>query len=48
MILLHSFNIASLNGVDVVGMLTGVGSERQYERNGTKTKLNVISLEADG
>lgn len=34
--------------VDVVGLLTGVGTERQIERNGVKTKLNVISLEEDG
>lgn len=33
---------------DVIGMLSGVGIEREYERNGAKTKLNVISLEADG
>lgn len=34
--------------VDVIGVLTGVGSEREYERNGSKTKLNVICLEAYG
>ncbi|KAK2401733.1 replication protein A 70 kDa DNA-binding subunit E [Trifolium repens] len=34
--------------VDVIGMLTEVGEERQYERNGQSTKLNVIELEADG
>lgn len=28
--------------------MTGVGIEREYERNGVTTKLNVISLEADG
>lgn len=33
---------------NVIGMLYGVGSEREYERNGAKTKLNVISLETDG
>lgn len=27
---------------------TGVGTERQYERNGTPVKMNVIELEADG
>lgn len=43
-----SLNGVALNVVDVVGMLTGVGTEKQYERNGSKTKLNVISLEADG
>lgn len=25
--------------VDVMGLLTGVGTEREYERNGTKPKL---------
>ncbi|XP_039687935.1 uncharacterized protein [Medicago truncatula] len=34
--------------VDVIGMLTGVGTEREYERNGSATKLNVIAMEADG
>ncbi|KAK2435994.1 replication protein A 70 kDa DNA-binding subunit E [Trifolium repens] len=34
--------------VDVIGMLTGVGEERQYEARGQSTKLNVIELEADG
>jgi hypothetical protein len=34
--------------LDVIGMLTEVGEERQYERNGQSTKLNVIELEADG
>jgi len=29
-------------------MLTGVGSEREYDRHGKTTKLNVIALEADG
>jgi len=28
--------------------LTGVGSERELERNGNMTKLNVIELEARG
>lgn len=31
-----------------MGLLTGIGREREYERNGTKTKFNVIALEADG
>ncbi|GAU51449.1 hypothetical protein TSUD_413460 [Trifolium subterraneum] len=35
--------------VDVIGVLTGVGSEREItNQNGTTTKLNVIALEADG
>ncbi|WJX51760.1 hypothetical protein P8452_37926 [Trifolium repens] len=35
--------------VDVIGMLTGVGSECEVtNQNGTTTKLNVIELEADG
>jgi hypothetical protein len=29
-------------------VLTGVGSERELERNGNMTKLNVIELEAEG
>ncbi|CAJ2635731.1 unnamed protein product [Trifolium pratense] len=33
---------------DVIGVLTGVGSERGIEKNGGTTKLNVIALEADG
>ncbi|WJX39037.1 hypothetical protein P8452_26627 [Trifolium repens] len=35
--------------VDVIGLLTGVGSEREVtNQNGSTTKLNVIELEADG
>ncbi|MCH79892.1 replication protein A 70 kDa dna-binding subunit [Trifolium medium] len=35
--------------VDVIGVLTGVGSEREITNgNGTTTKLNVIALEAEG
>ncbi|MCH93544.1 replication protein A 70 kDa dna-binding subunit, partial [Trifolium medium] len=35
--------------VDVIGVLTGVGSEREItNQNGSTTKLNVIALEADG
>jgi hypothetical protein len=34
--------------LDIIGMLTGVGEKRQYDRNGQSTKLNVIELEADG
>ncbi|WJX26513.1 hypothetical protein P8452_15425 [Trifolium repens] len=33
---------------DVIGVLTGVGSERELEKNGATTKLNVIALEAEG
>jgi hypothetical protein len=33
----------------VIGLLTGVGSEREVtNQNGSTTKLNVIELEADG
>jgi hypothetical protein len=32
----------------VIGLLTGVGSEREVtNQNGSTTKLNVIELEAD-
>lgn len=34
--------------VDVIGMLTGVGTERAYDRNGTSTNLNVLAIEEDG
>jgi hypothetical protein len=35
--------------VDVIGVLTNVGSEREItNQNGTTTKLNVIALEAEG
>ncbi|CAJ2632415.1 unnamed protein product [Trifolium pratense] len=35
--------------VDVIGVLTGVGVEREVtNQNGTTTKLNVIALEAEG
>lgn len=43
MTLMHLFIIT-----DVIRVLHGIGTEREYERNGSKTKLNVISLEADG
>jgi len=33
---------------DVMGVLTGVGIERELQRNGKTRKLNVICLEADG
>ncbi|CAJ2636122.1 unnamed protein product [Trifolium pratense] len=35
--------------VDVIGVLTGVGTEREVtSQNGSTTKLNVIALEAQG
>lgn len=34
--------------LDVIGFFTGVGAERQYERNGVSTKMNVIELESEG
>lgn len=40
--------MTNLNDADVLGLLTGIGREKDYERNGTKTKFNVIALEADG
>lgn len=33
---------------DVMGIFTGVGTERQHKRNGSTTKMNVIELESDG
>lgn len=33
---------------DVIGVLTGVGTEREIDRNGSRTKMNVIALDADG
>lgn len=34
--------------VDVIGLLTGLGTEREIEKDGKKTKMNVIELENDG
>lgn len=34
--------------VDVMGMLTGVGTQREYERNGVKTKMVAMELDYDG
>ncbi|ESW21756.1 hypothetical protein PHAVU_005G096800 [Phaseolus vulgaris] len=34
--------------VDVIGILTGVGTERELNRSSSTTKLNAISIEADG
>jgi len=34
--------------LDLIGVFTGVGNERELERNGTMTKLNVIEFEAGG
>jgi len=33
---------------DVIGILTGVGTEKELNRSGSETKLNVISIEVDG
>ncbi|XP_027941100.1 uncharacterized protein LOC114194891 [Vigna unguiculata] len=33
---------------NVIGMFTGVGTERELEKGGKKTKMNVILIEADG
>ena len=33
---------------DVIGILTGVGTERELNRSRSTTKLNAISIEADG
>ncbi|XP_068487118.1 uncharacterized protein [Phaseolus vulgaris] len=37
-----------VTSVDVIGILTGVGTERKLNRSGSTTKLNAISIEADG
>ncbi|XP_027903772.1 uncharacterized protein LOC114163676 [Vigna unguiculata] len=34
--------------VNVIGMFTAVGTERELEKAGKKTKMNVILIEADG
>jgi len=34
--------------LDVIGMFTGVGTERELEKGGKKTKMNVILIESDG
>lgn len=31
-----------------MGILTGVGTEREHERDGKKTAMNVIELDMDG
>jgi len=31
-----------------MGMLTGVGTQREYERNGAKTKMVAMELDYDG
>jgi len=33
---------------DVIGMFTGVGTERELEKCGKKTMMNVILIESDG
>jgi hypothetical protein len=34
--------------LDVMGMFTSVGEEKQYDRIGQSTKLNVVELKVDG
>ncbi|CAJ2651720.1 unnamed protein product [Trifolium pratense] len=34
--------------VDLMGMLTGVGMEKTYDRNGTQSKMVVVELDHDG
>jgi len=34
--------------VDILGLLVGVGTERELQVDGKTTKLNVIAIEADG
>ncbi|WJX68526.1 hypothetical protein P8452_52884 [Trifolium repens] len=33
---------------DIMGKLTGVGIQKEYERNGLKTKMVAIQLDYDG
>ncbi|AES64871.2 animal RPA1 domain protein [Medicago truncatula] len=48
----HVFNESYDNNylVDVIGVMigVGVGVEREYERDGVKTKMNVIELDSNG
>jgi len=38
-----------MNGIlDILGLLVGVGTERELQVDGKTTKLNVIAIEADG
>ncbi|XP_068485033.1 uncharacterized protein [Phaseolus vulgaris] len=37
-----------VTSIDVIGILTGVGTQRELNRSGSTTKLNAISIEADG
>jgi len=32
---------------DVIGVMTRVGVEREYERDGEKTKMNLIELDSN-
>jgi len=34
--------------VDILGLLVGVGTERELQVDGKTIKLNVIAIEADG
>ena len=34
--------------LDILGLLVRVGTERELQVDGKKTKLNVIAIEADG
>jgi len=34
--------------VDILGLLVGVGTERELQFDGKKTKLNAIAIKADG
>jgi len=34
--------------LDVIGMFTSVGTKRELEKGGKKTKMNVILIESDG
>lgn len=44
----YSCSFMFYNNADVVGFFSAVGVEKQYERNGSMTKMNVIELEDNG
>lgn len=44
----YSCSFMIYNNADVVGFFSAVRVEKQYERNGSMTKMNVIELEDNG
>ena len=48
-IFFKNFNMIFMNYyVDILGLLVGVGTERELQVDGKTIKLNVIAIEADG